>query len=58
VTVAPSPSSYLKKARRALAGARLLLQSGDGDGACNRAYYAMFEATHAALLAVGFSCAD
>ena len=37
---------------RALSGARLLLASGDGEGACSRAYYAMFNAAHAALLAL------
>ena len=39
------------KARRALASARTLLEDGDNDGACNRAYYAMFDAARAALLA-------
>lgn len=39
------------KAERALASARLLLDAGDTDGACNRAYYAMFDAARAALLA-------
>jgi len=41
---------YLLKARRALASARLLLENGDIEGSCNRAYYAMFDAAHAALL--------
>lgn len=40
------------KAERALASAQLLLDSGDVDGACNRAYYAMFDAARAALLTV------
>ena len=39
------------KARRALASAQKLLQDDDGDGACNRAYYAMFDAARAALIA-------
>ena len=39
------------KAQRAVASARLLLDAGDTDGACNRAYYAMFDAARAALLA-------
>lgn len=43
----------MHKAERALASAKLLLADGDLDGACNRAYYAMFDATHAALLAAG-----
>jgi uncharacterized protein (UPF0332 family) len=41
---------YLAKARRALASARLLLADRDPEGACNRAYYAMFDAAHAALI--------
>ena len=50
---APSPSTYMLKAKRALKTARLLLMHNDGDGACNRAYYAMFDAAHAALFAIG-----
>jgi uncharacterized protein (UPF0332 family) len=42
----------MAKASRALASAKLLLDSGDVDGACNRAYYAMFDAARAALLKV------
>jgi len=45
-----TPGAYMTKARRAIASARLLLADGDGDGACNRAYYAMFDAAHAALV--------
>ena len=41
----------LHKAGTALSSARLLLQSGDSDGSCNRAYYAMFDAARAALMA-------
>jgi len=41
------------KAMRAVESARLLLDVGDLDGACNRAYYAMFDAARAALLAAG-----
>jgi uncharacterized protein (UPF0332 family) len=44
--------SLLAKAAHACASARLLLQSDDLDGACNRAYYAMFHAARAALIAV------
>jgi uncharacterized protein (UPF0332 family) len=47
VTVA----GYFQKAERALSGARLLLAANDTEGACNRAYFAMFDAAHAALLA-------
>lgn len=48
----------MRKAEAALSGARLLLQAGDADGACNRAYYAMFDAAHAALSALGFEEPD
>ena len=48
-----SADDLLGKAERALASARLLLDAGDTDGACNRAYYAMFDAARAALLASG-----
>lgn len=48
-----TPADYMQKASRALASARLLLADGDLEGACNRAYYAMFDAAHAALLASG-----
>lgn len=41
----------MAKARRALTSAHTLLSDGDNDGACNRAYYAMFDAARAALLA-------
>jgi uncharacterized protein (UPF0332 family) len=41
---------YIAKAGRALDEARLLLDAGGFEGACNRAYYAMFDAAHAALL--------
>jgi uncharacterized protein (UPF0332 family) len=38
------------KASVALNSAQLLFNAGDFDGACNRAYYAMFDAARAALL--------
>ena len=38
------------KAATALSSAQLLFKSGDFDGTCNRAYYAMFDAPRAALL--------
>lgn len=41
----------MAKARRAGESARILLAAHDVDGACNRAYYAMFDAARAALLA-------
>jgi len=43
----------MAKAVQALASARILLDSGDADGACNRGYYAMFDAARAALIACG-----
>ncbi len=43
----------LTKALRASSSAALLLADGDINGACNRAYYAMFDAARAALLAAG-----
>lgn len=43
----------MAKAAQAAASAKLLLDSGDADGACNRAYYSMFDAARAALLASG-----
>jgi uncharacterized protein (UPF0332 family) len=43
----------MAKALQAVASAKVLLTAGDADGACNRAYYAMFDAARAALLASG-----
>lgn len=45
-------STLIAKADRALKSARLLRDRGDTDGACDRAYYAMFDAARAALLNV------
>ncbi|MCL2589665.1 MAG: HEPN domain-containing protein [Betaproteobacteria bacterium] len=45
----------IAKAEQAAASAKVLLDTGDADGACNRAYYAMFDAARAALLASGHS---
>lgn len=47
-----TPNAYMEKAHRALVGARLLLDAHDCEGACSRAYYAMFDAAKAALIAV------
>ena len=47
------PSDLMAKATTACASARALLDRQDTDGACNRAYYAMFDAARAALLATG-----
>jgi len=46
-------SDLMAKAIQAGTSARILLDTGDTDGACNRAYYAMFDAARAALLASG-----
>ena len=46
-----SPQDLIIKAERAIESANLLYEVGDVDGACNRAYYAMFDAAKAALLA-------
>lgn len=43
----------MDKAVRAVTSAKLLLDAGDVDGACNRAYYAMFDAACAALAEAG-----
>ncbi|WP_337689594.1 HEPN domain-containing protein [Mycetohabitans sp. B46] len=48
-----TPVALMAKAERAYASARVLLDLGDVDGAVNRAYYAMFDAARAALLASG-----
>lgn len=42
-------AEFWAKANQAAASARLLLTAGDTSGACNRAYYAMFDAARAAL---------
>jgi len=43
------------KAERACRSAQALIKLGDSDGASNRAYYAMFDAARAALLASGMT---
>lgn len=43
----------MAKAVQACTSAKTLLDTGDADGACNRAYYAMFDAARAALIAEG-----
>lgn len=48
----------MSKARQACESATVLLANGDVDGACNRAYYAMFDSARAALLAGGKLLAD
>jgi uncharacterized protein (UPF0332 family) len=53
MTAGHSPKTYIAKAEKALSTARLLVKAKDADGACNRAYYAMFDAAHATLFALG-----
>lgn len=45
-----TPAKYITKAAHAAKSALILLKEGETEGACNRAYYAMFNAAHAALL--------
>ena len=51
-------NALIEKAAQAARSAKLLLDSGDDSGACNRAYYAMFDAASAALRAVGAPIID
>jgi len=53
VTSPAAPAGYMQKADRALDEARLLSREKKTEGTCNRAYYAMHDAAHAALLATG-----
>ena len=39
-----TPAKYIDKAERALQAARLLDAAGEVEGACNRAYYALYDA--------------
>jgi len=48
-----TPAALMTKAETACSSARALLKLGDVDGAANRAYYAMFDAARADLLASG-----
>lgn len=52
-----TPAAYMRKSEQALSSARQLLAMDDADGACNRAYYAMFDAAQAALLAANVGTA-
>lgn len=45
-----TPEKFMVKATHAVNSASILLAEGETEGACNRAYYAMFNAAHAALL--------
>ena len=48
-----NPEMWMAKAEKCLSSAELLLKNGDPDAACNRSYYAMFNAARASLLIVG-----
>lgn len=48
-----SSGLWLVKAERLLKTAMLASDDGDADSACNRAYYAMFNAARAALISAG-----
>jgi len=48
-----TPNDLISKALRAVASAELLLNAGDVEGACNRAYYGMFDAARFALFLIG-----
>jgi uncharacterized protein (UPF0332 family) len=45
-----TPEIFMEKAARALASSKTLFENDDPDGACSRAYYAMFNAARAALI--------
>ena len=45
-----SPKELFEKAKKAASSAALLLKAQDYDGACNRSYYAMFDAARALIL--------
>jgi uncharacterized protein (UPF0332 family) len=53
--VKPAAAALLDKAARAFASAELLLKDGDADGACNPAYYAMFDAARALMIEDGLA---
>jgi uncharacterized protein (UPF0332 family) len=42
-------SPFLERAAISIKSAKLLLDAGDTDGACSRAYYAMYDAARACL---------
>ncbi len=48
-----APKALLERADQSAKSARLLLEHGDTGGATSRAYYAMFDAARAALVATG-----
>ena len=51
-------ASYMRKAERALDEAQVAFAGEEDRGSSNRAYYAMHDAAHAALLATGLETPD
>jgi len=47
--------AFLQKAETNIKSARVLLGLGDTDGACSRAYYAMYDAARAMLIWAGIA---
>ena len=48
-------SPFLQKAETGVKSAQVLLDLGDTDGACSRAYYAMYDAARATLAWAGIA---
>ncbi len=48
-------SPFLRKAEIGVKSAKMLLEAGDTDGACSRAYYAMYDAARATLAWAGIT---
>ena len=46
-----TPEQFIAKAEQSASSARLLFEAGDMDGASDRAYFSIFSAARAALLA-------
>lgn len=53
-----SAADLMEKADRARSSAQTLLEAGDADGACNRAYFGLFLTTRACLIAAGGTTGD
>ena len=49
---------FLRKAETGIKSAKVLLDLGDTDGACSRAYYAMYDAVRACLAWTGIEPLD
>src|SRR5579859_2692694 len=53
-----SAADLMEKVDRARNSARMLLEAGDADGACNRGYYGLFLTARACLIAAGGTTGD